>query len=80
MTCEACTAAEQDPRTGLYQAHCPDCKVRMVANGLHLFEASKAGRMTPGYRKELERLFGDDWEGAHLRVKAWRERIKGKQC
>lgn len=80
MTCEACTAAEQDPRTGLYQAHCPDCKVRMVANGKPFFMAEQAGRLTAEYKRVLTLAFGDDWEGAHLRVKAWRERIKGKQC
>jgi hypothetical protein len=81
MTCPACESAEQNPTSGLYQANCDGCRVRAIAGGRELFEASKAGRITPEYRRALQGLFGDDKvEEAHARVKAWREKLKGKQC
>lgn len=75
--CEACTQAEQNPLSGLYQADCDGCKVRAVANGREIFEASKAGRITPDYRRALEGLFGaDKVDEAHARVKAWKQKMK----
>jgi hypothetical protein len=78
MTCTACLSAESDPMSGLYQANCDECKARIIANGRELFEASKAGKITPEYEEVLKRMFGDEWRAAHLRVKAWKERLKGQ--
>lgn len=75
--CEACQAAEKNPQTGRYSAHCDGCKARAVAHGRKAFDASAAGKMTPEYKQVLQRVFGDDWEAGHLRVKAWQKRIKG---
>lgn len=77
MTCQSCQSAGQNPLSGLYHSDCDGCKVRAVANGRELFDASKAGKITPEYRRALQGFFGDDWEAAHLRVKAWREKLKG---
>lgn len=77
MTCEACQAAEKNPSTGRYHADCPECKARAVAHGREAFDASAAGKMTSEYKQALQRLFGDDWEAGHLRVKAWKRKIKG---
>lgn len=77
MTCEACQAAEKNPNTGRYSAHCDGCKARALASGPELHAAVQAGDMTPEYKQALQRLFGDDWEAAHLRLKAWKRKIKG---
>lgn len=71
MTCTACAAAEADPQTGRYNAHCDACTVRAVAQSPQHFESRKAGQITPGYRAMLEKLFGADWQAGHERVKVW---------
>lgn len=76
MICPACESAEQNPHSGLYQSECEGCKIRAIAQGKELFNASKAGKITPEYKQALQRMFGDDWEAAHLRVRAWREKQK----
>lgn len=80
MTCEACTLAESNLITGLYKAHCDGCKVRALANGRELFEAEKAGNFTPEYENAMKRMFGDEWKAFHPAVKAWKEKLRGKQC
>ena len=81
MTCPDCLTAEKNPTSGLYQSWCDECRVRAIANGRELFDASQAGKITPEYRRALVGLFGaDKVEEAHARVKAWREKLKGKQC
>ncbi len=76
MTCHACERAESNPRTGLYQANCPECKARALANSPQYFESAMAGVITTGYRTALESAFGADWKNAHANVKAWSERLK----
>lgn len=76
MTCESCLKAEQNPRTGYFSNGCDECNARAIANGMELFEASKAGRFTERYKKALIAVFGADWEAGHLRVKHWAKRIK----
>lgn len=75
--CPACAMAESNPLTGMYRACCSQCKARALASGPELHAAVQAGDMTPEYKQALQRLFGDDWEAAHLRVKAWKKRLKG---
>lgn len=75
--CPSCQAAEKDRNSGLYHASCQECKIRAVANGRELFEARKAGKITPEYKQTLQGMFGDGWEVAQKRVCEWRDSMKG---
>jgi len=70
MSCKPCATAEQAPLHPVYIANCEGCNVRMLANGPAHFEAKEANTMTPAYRAELERNFGDAWLEKHRDVKA----------
>ncbi len=78
MTCRPCDLAESGLLSGLYNADCDGCKARSIANGMDLFNARKAGEMTPEYVAILQKVWGDDWEAGHERVKAWVKK-KGKK-
>ena len=72
MSCPACDLAKQGQLTGLFHAECDGCKVRAIAAGRELFEAQKAGRITPEYRALLANTFGEESIlEAHERVKRW---------
>ena len=75
MSCDACTAAETDPSTGLTQAGCRGCTARELANGIEHAEARMLGKMTPRYMAKLRAAYGDGWEAGHHEVKAWAKRI-----
>lgn len=76
MTCDACTLAEAGELTGMYQHDCDGCKARSIAQGIDLFNAKKAGHMTPVYQDALKRVFGDQWEQGHELVKGWAKKLK----
>ena len=76
MTCPDCTAATTNPHWGGYHAACQGCQVRALATSPGFWESSRAGTMTPGYRKALETTFGDDWKDGHARVKAEHGRLR----
>lgn len=76
MTCQSCQSAEQNPLSGLYHSDCGGCKERAMAQSMPFHQAERAGRLTAEYKRVMTLAFGDEWEAAHLRVKAWRERIK----
>lgn len=78
MTCSSCDLANKGELTGSYQANCDECTARQFANGIDLFNARKAGEMTPEYVAILQKVWGDDWEAGHERVKAWVKK-KGKK-
>lgn len=78
MTCRPCDLAESGELTGIYQSDCDGCKARSIANGMDLFNARKAGEMTPEYIAILQKVWGDDWGAGHERVKAWVKK-KGKK-
>ncbi len=71
MSCDACATARSNPNTGRYNANCEGCKARAIARGTDLWEASRAGRITPAYRAALERVFCDRWKEGHELVKSW---------
>ena len=75
MSCDACTAAEAAPMTGLYQAGCRACTARQLANGIEHAEARMLGKMTPRYMARLRAAYGDAWEAGHAEVKAWARRM-----
>lgn len=79
-SCPACESAEQNPTSGLYQANCTGCRERAIAQGMPFHQAERAGRLTAEYKRLMALTFGDDWQASHERVKAWKERLKGKQC
>lgn len=78
MTCEACTTAAANPRSGLYRVGCPECGARMLAQGPDFFVAASKERITPEYRVALATILapGESIESAHKRVRAWAERIR----
>jgi hypothetical protein len=76
MNCPDCTAATKNPHWGGYHAACQGCQVRALATGPGFWESSRAGAMTPVYRKALETSFGDGWKNGHTLVKAEHERLK----
>jgi hypothetical protein len=78
MNCPACDLAEKGELTGLYHTGCDECTARHISNGIDLFNARKAGEMTPEYIAILQKVWGDDWESGHERVKAWVKK-KGKK-
>lgn len=71
LTCEACTEAQHNPQTGLYVAHCDQCKARSIASGPSFHQASRTGRMTAEYKRLMTLAYGDRWQEAHEWVKAW---------
>lgn len=78
MTCTACTAANSDPRSGLYQLGCHDCAARSLAHSPTYFTADAMHTITPPYRAALALVqrSGESLEDAHRRVRAWDKRIR----
>lgn len=76
MSCTACESAAQNPTSGLYRADCEECKVRAIAGGRELFEASQAGGEE--YKKFLKAEFGDGAAEAHKRIVQWKRAFKGQ--
>lgn len=74
--CEACDLAEQNPKTGRYNADCAECNARAIACGIAVFEASQEGRVTPRLKDLLIRVYGDNWQEGLKLVNKWRERMK----
>lgn len=77
MSCRQCEIAQRNPLSGLYSASCDSCKARTIANGTDLYDAKRAGEMTPRYRDALEKVFGDRWQKGHEMVKKWASNQKG---
>ncbi len=71
MNCTPCDIAEKDRKSGLYSASCDRCKARAISNGLELWEAQRCGKITPGYRDALKKVFGERWKDGHQLVKDW---------
>lgn len=76
MTCPACTEAERNPHTVMYQADCKECAARGLAASPAHFLSAQAAKLLPEYKNALQAVFGDDWRAGHLRVKAWSQRAK----
>ena len=75
MTCESCTKAQADPRSGEFMLRCNECQTRQLAHGFAFWER----RLQPdAYRSALARVTrdGETPKEAHARVLAWHERIK----
>lgn len=77
MTCTACERAKADPVNDHHWAnHCIGCKARALALiGIHSDEL-EAAVVSPAYRETLERLFGEQWQAGHRRVREWHGRIR----
>lgn len=75
MNCQTCAEAERNPMTGLYQANCPECKVRAVAQGPEFHRCMQIGRLTAEYKRVLTLAIGGDVQEAHAKVKAWHEKV-----
>lgn len=75
-TCEPCTRAEANPRSGIYQTGCKECESRMLAHSPAMAESAKAEALLPAYRSALQHLFGEDWKEGHERVKRWAEKLR----
>lgn len=67
MTCEAC----QNPHKGIYLKSCKECTLRALAGSPMAFESAKAGKMHKAIKTILQREFGDEWQAAAERMKAW---------
>lgn len=76
MNCEHCASAQKDADWPVYQARCRGCQVRAMANGPAFFESARAQRISPAYRKALEKLLGPDWQTSHREVRAEYERLQ----
>jgi len=76
MSCEHCASAQKDADWAGYQARCRGCQVRAMANGPAFFESALAQRISPAYRKALEKLFGKDWQTSHREVRDEFERLQ----
>lgn len=74
--CPDCTAAQTHQHHAGLRASCEGCKVRALANSLIFWTGKRAGRMVPEYKKELELVFGQDWQAGHERVKAEHARLR----
>lgn len=76
MGCWACDRAAVNPRTGRMTNGCQECIARALARSPELFDAEHDGRVCGKYRMLLELHFGDAWQQAHERVKAWAQRMR----
>jgi hypothetical protein len=79
-SCPDCLTAEKNPTSGLYHSGCAGCKERAMAQSVPFHQAEQVGRLTAEYKRVMTLTFGDGWQEAHERIKAWKERLKGKQC
>ncbi len=79
MTCEACTQAEVNPRTGLYRIGCAECSARMLAHSPEFAESAARQTLTQPYKAALAVALvpGERIEQTHQRVRAWDRRIRG---
>lgn len=68
MTCQACTAAEQQPRANDFASGCISCKARAMA-------VTRAD-LLEDYQGAARRMFGDQVKEGHTLVKQWLQRIK----
>lgn len=69
--CPACAQAQSNPRTGHFHAGCPECEARALAASPQFFNAARESGFTKDYRDLLERVFHENWQAGHARVKAW---------
>lgn len=76
MTCPSCTAAEANPRTGLFHGGCEECQIRAMAHSPALHQSVAAGTVARPLQSALRSLLGAEWKQGLPRVKAWAERIK----
>ncbi|HTH09240.1 MAG TPA: hypothetical protein VMA55_06700 [Acidovorax sp.] len=77
MTCLHCAAARTNPYYGKEDASCRGCQTRALANSPQFWRSMTDGQQTPGYRKALVAVFGE--EGAatgHQAVKTEYQRLK----
>lgn len=74
--CEACDLAAKRPLTGRFNSGCGECSARAIAQGMDVFEASKAEKVTPGLRQALQAVWGENWPAGLKLVNKWRERMK----
>jgi hypothetical protein len=77
MTCEPCTIAAANPRSGLFRAGCRGCAARALAGSPTYHSAEAAHRITPDYRAALAVAAepGETLEATHRRVRDWDRRI-----
>jgi hypothetical protein len=71
MTCPHCDAARQGKHVATMQSGCQGCIAREIARGPQFHEAHRANRITPAYKKLLQRYYGDAWVRGHALVKEW---------
>ena len=76
MSCEHCASAQHDAHWPGYRAKCRGCQVRAMANGPAFFESAQAQRISPAYRKALEKLLGPNWQTSHREVRDEFERLQ----
>ena len=76
MTCPSCAEAEVNPLSGMYRNGCTGCQERALAGSPQYSEALRSGKVGGAYRQALQALYGDDWQAAHDRVKAWADRMQ----
>lgn len=76
MTCPACTRAEADPRSSLYQAGCRNCEARSLAQSPMAWKALHAQTAVP-LQEAIERVWGvDGYEEGRRAVWAWIQRLR----
>ena len=79
-TCRACELSKPDPRNGVhFEAGCFSCKARALAATAAHSESARTRRITTEYRRVLQAMFEDQWEGAHIEVKRWADLMKGNR-
>lgn len=77
MTCPDCTRAATDAVWAGYHGSCQGCMVRALANGPQFWRSMTDGQQTPGYRKALVAVFGEEGAAAgHQAVKTEYQRLK----
>lgn len=71
MTCPSCAAAQANPKTGLYTAHCEECSCRALAGSPEAWKAINALSNVP-LQQAMQRLAkGDKLKYEHIRQRVW---------
>lgn len=76
MTCDACTRAEKNPQTGLFNAFCDGCAARAIALSPDFHESVQQRRRTERYGQALTAMFKDREEHGHDLVRAWAKKLR----
>jgi hypothetical protein len=70
MTCANCEKATLWHQWGGFTAQCQECQTREIISGPQFFDSRKAKRITPEYKRVLQRIWGEQWRVGHAACKA----------